>query len=63
MFFSCNLAIDDVPKDINVDNMLKSKLGCKKLGWKKKIPNYLNSFHKDVFTMVRQFKPPTLFKT
>jgi hypothetical protein len=63
MFFSCNLTIDDVPKDINVDNMLKSDLGYKKLGWKKNSPNYLNNFHKDVFIMVIQFKPRTFFIT
>ncbi len=34
MFFSCSFTIDEVPKDINVDNMLKSNLGYKNWGEK-----------------------------
>jgi hypothetical protein len=45
----------------NLDKLLKFNLGYKEWGCIRTSPNHLDSFHKDVFVMIKQLRPPTFF--
>ncbi len=57
------LKVSDVLINVNLDKILKSCLGCNKLSRTITYSDYLDHFHKDVFTMIRQLSPPTFFVT
>jgi hypothetical protein len=57
------LKASDVSTNVNLDKILISYLGYKKLSRIKIFPDYLDCLCKDVFTMIRQLGPPTFFMT
>jgi hypothetical protein len=57
------LKVSDVSINMNLDKILKSGLGCKKLNRRRTFSDYLDCFYKDVFVMIRQLGPPTFFVT
>ncbi len=47
----------------NLNKILKSNLGHRKLRYVRTFLDYLNHFQKDLFTMIKQFEPPIFFVT
>ncbi len=52
---------NDVSTKLNLNKILKSNLGYKKSNLIRTFPNYLDHLRKDVFTMIKQLGPLTLF--
>jgi len=53
------LTTNNVSNNVNLDKLLKANLGYKKLGRIRTSLDYLNSFWKDVFIMIKQLGPPS----
>lgn len=47
----------------NLNKILKSNLGHRKLRYTRTFLDYLNLFQKDLFTTIKQFEPPNRFVT
>jgi hypothetical protein len=52
-----------VSNNVNLDKLLKVNLRYKELGHLRTSPKYLYCLCKDVFAMIKQLGPPTLFVT
>jgi hypothetical protein len=59
----CVLRASDVSTNVNLDKILKSYLGHKKLSHIRTSSDYLDHFRKNVFVMIMQLGPPTFFVT
>ena len=57
------LTTKDVQTNTNIDGLLHSRIGFQDFEALQTSPDYKNKLKKNIFAMIRQLGPPTLFST